>query len=167
MKRPCPIQPEHVLESFDCGVPALNVFLKDYALLNEKNGSARTYVVLDEQQVIGFYSIASGAISHSEAPERLKKGLSRQPVPIILLGRFAVDRRYQGQGLGYKLFADAMRQALKVSEKVGVRAVVIDAKDAQGRYFYQRLGFLCFDEPQYANRLYCLVKDIRKTFASL
>lgn len=165
MEKPCPLHAEHSVERFDCGVEALNLFLKNHALANEKNGSGRTYVTLHQGQIAGFYAIASGSVIYDDAPGRLKKGLSRNPVPIALLGRFAVDRRFQGKGLGQKLLADALLQVLKVSERIGIRAVVVDAKDESAKQFYIRLGFVPFEETGQPMRLYCLIKDIRKTFA--
>jgi len=95
---------EHTVEGFDCGREQLNRYLVRYAWQNQQAGAAQTYVGLVGDAIIGFYTLAVGQVTHEEAPERLTKGLTKHPVPIMLLARLAVDRRWHGQGAGSALF---------------------------------------------------------------
>src|SRR5205823_4798240 len=85
-----PLEANHELAEFDCGAPALNEYLKQYALTNQQNQSARTYVSRRGDVVVGYYTLAAGSVSRAETPARVAKGLARHPVPIILLARLAV-----------------------------------------------------------------------------
>ena len=110
---------DHDRDTFDCGVQALNDYLKKYALQNQKKHAARTYVATRANRIVGYYSLAYGAVSLEEAPLRVKSGLPRHPIPVILLARLAVDSTEQGQGLGAALLKDALlRTALPQKSKV-------------------------------------------------
>ena len=98
---------EHLLDGFDCGKEELNRFLKRQAWNNQQSHSAQTYVLAKDLVVRGYYSLAAGSVTHDEATERVKKGLARHPVPIILLARLAVDVSLQGKGIGPALLKDA------------------------------------------------------------
>lgn len=161
MQPPCLLTEGHHTDLFDCGQENLNDYLRKYALQNQRNGSGRTYVVVEEERVIGFYTLASSAITAEEAPSRLKKGLPRHPIPAVILGRFAVDKHYQGKGLGQALLRDALLRVARVSEDIGIRALIIDAKDEAARNFYLKLNFTPFSPDSL--RLYLLLKDLRKT----
>ena len=159
LRSPVPLAASHVLAAFDCGVSALNDYLKKYALTNHQNQSARTYVACRGDTVVGYYTLAAGSMRPEEAPPRIAKGLARHPIPIILLARLAVDRQEQGQGLGAGLLKDALLRAAQAAEIIGCRAVLVHAKDEAAKQFYQRFGFepSPFDELH----LYLLMKDIR------
>jgi ribosomal protein S18 acetylase RimI-like enzyme len=135
-----PLSRRHDRGSFDCGNQDLNVFLKQFAGQNEERGLSRTFVLAEvgAAQVTGYYSIASGAVGFQEMPERR---LPRYPIPIVHLGRLAVDSRCQGQGLGEFLLMDAFRRAQLVSEQIGIYAVEVRAIDAAAREFYLKYGF--------------------------
>ena len=90
----------HQIEAFDCGVPELNYFLVNYALLNQRANSTKTYVGCEDKKVIGYYSLAVGSVIHTRTPERVAKGLAKHPVPVMLLARLAVDKEYQSMGIG-------------------------------------------------------------------
>jgi hypothetical protein len=90
--------PKHSLDGFDCGREELNQFLMRFALVNQRAGAAQTYVAVSDESVVGYYSLAVGEIAFDEAPTRLKKGLARHPVPIMLLARLAVRTTWQGRG---------------------------------------------------------------------
>ncbi|MEM7620871.1 MAG: GNAT family N-acetyltransferase [Pseudomonadota bacterium] len=122
---------DHDVSSFDCGSNALNSFLKKYALTNQKTGSAKTYLALIGGSVVGFYSLTFGQVEFSDAPDRLKKGLPRHPIPIILLARLGIDKEWHGQGLGSGLLLDALRCTLQAADIAGTRAIVVHAKDEQ------------------------------------
>jgi GNAT superfamily N-acetyltransferase len=151
---------DHSFEDFDCGKAPLNDFLKRYALANQSNGSARTFVGLDENRVIGYFSLAVSAVIHEEAAERMSKGLARHPIPILLMARFAVDKRYQGLGVGSGLFKDALKRCLSVSREAGVRAFMVHAKDEEARAYYARFGM--DSSPGNPFHMYLLMKDVER-----
>ena len=160
---PTLLDKSHDLLEFDCGKAPLNTFLIRHALANKANGSARTFVGLDGNRVIGYYSLAVGSILFDEAPERMAKGLARHPIPIILMARFAVDTNYQGQGIGKGLFKDALKRCLSVAKDAGVRAFMTHAKDEEARSLYLRFGMLeCPTNPLH---LYFLMKDVERAVA--
>jgi GNAT superfamily N-acetyltransferase len=149
---------------FDCGKEPLNTFLVRHALANQANDSARTFVGLDGNRVVGYYSLAVSAVLYEEAPERMAKGLARHPIPILLMARFAVDKNYQGQGIGSGLFKDAIKRCLNVSKEASVRAFMVHAKDEEAKSLYQRYGML--ESPANPFHLYFLMKDIEKFLRS-
>jgi GNAT superfamily N-acetyltransferase len=155
----------HDFLEFDCGKEALNSFLRRHALANQLNGSARTFVGLEGNRVIGYYSLAVSSVLFDEAPERMTKGMARHPIPILLMARFGVDREYQGQGIGKGLFKDALKRCLSVSQDAGVRAVMTHAKDDEAKALYIRLGMM--ECPYNALHLYLLMKDVERTLVSL
>lgn len=139
---------EHRRDSFDCGHPTLNDFLQRQAGQQQRRGFGKTYVVLadDGLSVIGFVTLSVGQVATQSLPANLK--LPRYPVPILRIGRLAVDRREQGKGYGQDLLAFALRLALEFSAHVGLYAIVVDAKDGGAATFYQRLGFTpTLDDP--------------------
>lgn len=160
---PVLLQPTHEFLDFDCGKEPLNAFLVRHATANQANNSARTFVGLDGNRVIGYYSLTAGSVLFDEAPERMTKGLARHPVPIILMARFAVDLRYQGMGVGKGLFKDALMRCLSVSREAGVRAFMTHAKDDEARRLYLRFGML--ECPHNPLHLYFLIKDLEQFLA--
>ena len=151
----------HDTQAFDCGADALNQFLQRYALPNQTNGSARTFVTVTEGQVFGYYSLAAASVEHATAPARVSKGLAHHPIPMLLLARLAVDLRAQGQGLGRSLLQSALMKYLQAFEVIGCRALMVHAKDEAAARFYQGYGFE--SSPIDSAHLYLLTKDIRKT----
>src|SRR5690349_13342858 len=127
--------------SFDCGVPALNDYLKKYALQNQKKHAARTYVASRGTRIVGYYSLAYGSVSLEEAPQTVKSGLPRHPIPVILLARLAVDSTEQKRGLGPALLKDALLRTIQAAEIAGLRAMLVHAKDDAAKRFYQKFGF--------------------------
>jgi GNAT superfamily N-acetyltransferase len=160
-KRPVPLTKSHETSLFDCGKEPLNDYLKRYALQNQAGGSARTYVLTtEEERVIGYYSLAPGSVVLEEAPSRVSKGQARYPIPIILMARFAIDKNFQGQGLGRALFFDALTRSLHASEEIGGRAFAIHAKDEEAALFYAK--FDMEPSPENARHLFLLFKDVRR-----
>ncbi len=157
---------DHQVEQFDCGQSSLNEYLKRYALRNTAAGTARTYVttVPNSSSVIGYYSLAAGAVEKARAPGRVSKGIPNYPVPVVLLARLAVDLRFQGKGLGKGLLRDALLRSLSAAEAIGVRALLVHAKDERAAQFYAQFGFL--PSPTDPLHLMLLVKDIRRTLQS-
>lgn len=156
---------QHALGAFDCGVGPLNVFLTRYALQNQAAQTSQTYVCLaDGETVVGYFTLVVGQVEFDVAPERMRKGLARHPVPVTVIARLAVSGNWRGQGIGLSLFKDAILRALDVADIAGMRAVVVHAKDNAAKAFYQRLGFQeGFINPMH---LYLLTKDLMKITAS-
>jgi GNAT superfamily N-acetyltransferase len=151
---------EHVLGAFDCGQPDLNAWLIKYALQNQSASSAQTYVGLVNDTVVGYYSLAVGQVEYADAPERLRKGLARHPVPIMLLARLAVHKEWQGKGLGRALLRDAILRTVQASAIAGIRALVVHAKDDAAKRNYEQFDFV--SSPTDPLHLFVLLKDLRK-----
>jgi GNAT superfamily N-acetyltransferase len=152
----------HERSSFDFGQPALNDWLIHKAGQFERRDLARTYVATrpEETHVGGYYAISSHRVLFEALPEAEAKGLPRLDVPVLLLGRLAVDQAFQGKGLGALLLIDALRRALHVAEQVGIRAVEVDAIDESARKFYLKYGFRSLLDD--ARHLFMPMHEIRK-----
>lgn len=153
------LEPHHVLADFDCGHAPLNRFLQFFALKNQYLGSSVTYLAMVEDTVAGYHSLTFGTASYDDAPERLGKSMPHYPIPVVVVARLAVDRRFQGRGFGAALLRDAMRRALGASEIAGIRGVLVHAKDENAAAFYRSFGFTPF--PDKPLTLYRLLKDIK------
>jgi GNAT superfamily N-acetyltransferase len=149
----------HLVDMFDCGEEPLNRFLARYAFQNQQANASQTYIGLSGDEVIGFYTLVVGEIAYSDAPERLKKGLARHPVPIMLLARLAVGLDWQGKGVGAGLLRDALLRSLQAADIAGIRAIAVHAKDGNARAFYERYGFI--QSPTDPLHLHVLVKDLK------
>jgi GNAT superfamily N-acetyltransferase len=149
----------HDLSAFDCGTESLNAWLKRYALANQQNDSAQTYVLHRNGIVIGYYALTAGSVRPEDAPGRVSKGLARHPIGVILLARLAADKREQGKGLGKALLKDALLRIMSAADAIGARAVLVHAIDEGARKFYEHFGFerSPIDELQ----LMLLMKDLR------
>jgi GNAT superfamily N-acetyltransferase len=154
------LRPDHPTEGFDCGREELNRYLLRYAWANQQAGAAQTYVGLAGDTIIGYYTLAVGQVTREDAPERLTKGLARHPVPIMLLARLAVDRRWQGQGAGKALLCDAMQRTLQAADIAGIRAFAVHAKNEEARSFYEKFDFI--PSPTDPMHLFVLLKDVRR-----
>jgi len=155
---------EHVLDSFDCGKEDLNRFLKRQAWNNQQAHSAQTYVLAKDLNVLGYYSLAAGSISHDEATERTKKGLARHPIPVILLARLAVDTSLQGRGVGPALLKDALLRSAHAADTIGARALIVHTKDEQAKGFYEHFNFE--PSPSDPYHLVLLTKDLIRLIGS-
>lgn len=153
---------QHTLTGFDCGVDALNHFLQRFAAQNQAAQTSQTYICLADDEIsVGYFTLVVGHVEFEAAPERLRKGVARYPIPVTVIARLAVDRRWQGRGLGLSLLKDAILRAMTIAEIAGMRAVVVHAKDDAAKAFYQRFGFQDgFLNPRH---LYLLTKDLMKT----
>jgi len=160
---PALITAEHQVESFDCGKESLDQYLRRFALTNTAAGTARTYVTTSDEErvVVGYYSLAAGSVQKAGVPERVAKGVPNHPIPVVLLAWLAVDRRFQGKGVGKGLMRDALVRALAAAEVVGVRAVLVHAKDEDAVKFYSQFGFT--PSPTDPLHLMLLIKDLRRT----
>lgn len=149
------------LGRFDCGKEPLNDWLAHRAIKNEGKAS-RTYVVTanageDAGQIVGFYTLAAGYVSHSQSPGWARRNMPN-PLPVIVLGRLAVDVRHQGHGIGKALLREALQRALEASESVGVRAVIVHAIDDEAVGFYAGFGFQRF--PTDSRTMFLPIKTI-------
>ena len=142
----------HDRSAFDCGQELLNEWLKQRATQWDKKDLARTYVAVPSGSrfVVGYYSLSNHRVIFDALPSDQAKGIPTIDVPVVLLGRLAVDRTVQGQGLGEFLLIDALRRVCHVADHVGVRAVEVDAVDESARNFYLKYGFVSLlDDPQH------------------
>ncbi len=154
----------HSLDDFDCGRQALNNWLKRFALQNQRANAARTFAVCEKNHVVGYYSLAVGSINHEIAAPRIKKGLARHPIPVMILARLAVDSRYQGRKIGSGLLKDAIYRTLQAADYAGIRAILVHAKDDSARSFYDYFDFE--SSPLDPFKLMLLIKDARKIVES-
>lgn len=150
----------HVLDAFDCHDEALNRFLKRFALSNLQANTAQTYVGLADETVIGFYTLVVAEMSYADAPECLSKGMARHPVPLMLLARLAVDKTWQGRGVGAGLLKNAMQRTAQAADIAGIRALAVHAKDETARAFYEHFDFIA--SPTDPLHLFLLIKDLRR-----
>lgn len=137
---PAHIEEHHDLTAFDCGQPELSEWLRRQALKNEASGASRTYVTCVEGRVVGYYALATGAVARAAATGKVRRQMP-DPIPVMIIGRLAVDARHQGRGLGYGLLRDALLRTLQVATQTGIRAVLLHAMTADAKRFYQRAGF--------------------------
>jgi GNAT superfamily N-acetyltransferase len=141
----------------------LDDWLKRYSLINQNAGMTTTFVTVDDSdEVVGFYSLATGGVDHQEAPARVVKGVPRHPIPVIVLARLAVHEDHQGHQLGRGLLRDALVRVSNAADEIGVRALLIHAKDDEARDFY--LAQAEFEpSPIDPLQLFLLLKDLRKS----
>jgi len=147
------------VDAFDCGQLALNQFLQRYALINQKANSAQTYVCRQGDDVVGFYSLAVGSADPQTTPSRVMKGLARHPVPVMILTRLAVDKAHQRKGLGQALLKDALLRTAQAADIVGIRGLLVHAKDDAARQWYESWEF----EPSLTDpyHLFLMLKDLK------
>lgn len=156
-----PLTAAHRADAFDCGVPALNSYLTRRALGDQQAERTRIYVAVRDTHILGFFGLAAASVEPQAATPRLARGQGTQAIPVILLARFAVDRREQGKHLGEAMLVEALRKASAAADTIGARAMLVHAKDDRARAFYERYGF----EPSPTSPLHLilLMKDIRKS----
>ncbi|MEG4632681.1 GNAT family N-acetyltransferase [Microcoleus sp. AR_TQ3_B6] len=130
----------HQIETFDSGNSQLDEWLKRRALRNESEGASRTYVLCDRQAVIAYYCLANGAVAQTSATGKVRRNMP-DPIPVMVIGRLAVDRNWQGCGLGRALLKDAILRTLQAAEIVGIRAILVHAISEDAKQFYQKSGF--------------------------
>jgi len=134
------LQPHHSLKTFDSGKPDLDEWLRKRALRNEETGASRTYVVCIKKKVIGFYALAVGSIEAEKAAGKIKRNMP-DPIPVMIIGRLAVDQKYQKDGIGRGLIRDAVLRIVQAAEIAGIRAILVHALGEDAEIFYQRCGF--------------------------
>ena len=159
--RPRKLEPADPVREFGCGQPDLDEWIGRYALSSQQSGMSTVFVSMAGSSIAGYYALATGGIDHANAPARVAKGVPRHPVPVILLTRLAVDSRHQGSGLGRMLVRDALLRIDRAAAEIGVRALLVHAKDERARDYYLRLAEF---EPSPTDPLHLclLMKDLRK-----
>lgn len=141
LQPPQPLHENHDLSRFDSGRPVLNEWLREKAAKNESSGASRTYVVCEDTRVVAYYSLATGSVQHGQAPGKVRRNMP-EPIPVMIIGRLAVDTNMQGQKIGRGLLRDAIHRTLKAAEIAGIRAILVHALDEQAANFYLRNEFL-------------------------
>ncbi|MFK5892927.1 MAG: GNAT family N-acetyltransferase [Pseudomonadota bacterium] len=128
-------------DEFDCGEPVLNDWLRTRALKNENSGASRTFVVCQNNNVAGYYVLATGSVMHQHAPSKVRRNMP-EPIPVMILGRLAVSKQMQSAGLGRGLLKDAILRTLGVSKQAGIRALLVHALSDSAHKFYRQCGFV-------------------------
>ena len=141
LQSPALLTRDHQVHAFDCGEAVLDEWLKRRALANNISGASRTFVVADDNhEVMGYYALAAGAVTHQESNRAIRQNMP-DPIPVMVLARLAVDVRAQGMKLGAALLRDALQRCIQVSQNAGVRALLVHALHDKARQFYEHYGF--------------------------
>lgn len=161
-----PLADDHERGEFSCGKAPLDVFIRTQAGQYARKDVGRTFVAVraGERKVIGYYTLAASSIEFAHLPKDLAKRLPKHPVPVVLLGRLAVDTSARGQKLGSDLLTDAFRRTLRIAEDLGVFAVHVHALDDEAKAFYARFGFRSLLDQE--RHLVLPIATIRKSFAT-
>ena len=140
LSAPTLLSNEHEVDHFSCGVPSLDDWLKRRARANQISGASRTYVASENLKVAAYYCLASGALAVSDAPGPLKRNMP-DPIPMVILGRLAVDQSWRGKGLGVALLKDAVLRTREAAEILGIRGLLAHAISTEAKAFYENYGF--------------------------
>ncbi len=140
MRSPEPMTSLHATNRFSCGVDSLDVWLNRRAMPNQASGASRAFVICQGKSVVAYYALAASAISASAAAGSFRRNMP-DPIPVVLLGRLAIDRRLQGKMLGRALVRDASHRILQAAEAIGIRGVITHALTPAAKSFYERVGF--------------------------
>lgn len=137
---PEPLADHHEFGDFRSGEASLDDWLKRRARANQVSGASRTYAVCEHKRMIGYYALTSGLVMVESAPGRFRRNMPN-PIPVAVLGRLAVDRDWQGQGIGRALFRDAALRVTHAADAIGIRGIVVHAISHEAKKFYVALGF--------------------------
>jgi len=158
---PVPLTAAHDLSTFDCGEPALNDWLRHRALKNESRFS-RTYVVCEDNRVVGYFCISTGAVTRAAAPGKLRRN-APATIPVSVIGRLAVSRSHAGQGLGADMLSDALRRIAAASQSIGIAAVMVHAKDDAAKRFYMKCAEF-IEYPEDSRTLFLPIETVVAAF---
>ena len=153
------LSPGHDISQFQCGEPVMEDWLRKRALHNEESGASRSYVVCVGRRVVAYYALAVGAVAHGSAPGRVRRNMP-DPVPVMVIGRLAIDQSIQGQGVGPALLRDAILRTLQAAEIAGIRAILVHAISERAKRFYEKWGFIA--SPVETMTLMITVAEARK-----
>jgi GNAT superfamily N-acetyltransferase len=159
---PALLAEHHELDKFECGDTSLDEWLKRRARANQAGGASRVFVTCERNRVAGYYALSSSAITAAITPGRFRRNMP-SPIPVVLLGRLAIDRTWQGQGIGRALFRDAALRVSRAAETIGIRGIAVHAISVEARKFYLALGFT--ECPGEAMTLVVTLQDIRAALA--
>ena len=137
---PVPLLTTHEVDAFSCGVESLDLWLKRRSLKNQITGASRTFVACESTHVVAYYALASSSVVVKTAPGRFRRNMP-DPLPVVVLGRLAVDRGWHGQGIGRAMVRDAGMRVLQAAEVIGIRGIVVHALSDAAKAFYERIGF--------------------------
>jgi GNAT superfamily N-acetyltransferase len=140
LRAPEPLTDDHLTDAFSSGAPTLDAWLKRKARANQASGASRSYVLCRDERVVGFYALAAGSVRHDLAPRKLRQNMP-DPVPVIVLGRLAIDASEQGNGLGRALLRDAVLRITAAAHEVGIAAILVHALNDRAKAFYLEAGF--------------------------
>jgi GNAT superfamily N-acetyltransferase len=140
LSRPEPLSDVHELADFSSGVASLDEWLRRRARANQISGASRTFVVAEANKVLGYYALASGGIAVTTSVGRFRRNMP-DPIPVVVLGRLAIDRSQQGKGLGRALFRDCALRVAHAADTIGIRGIVVHAISEEAKAFYMALGF--------------------------
>ena len=159
-----PLGPQHDRESFACGEPALDHYLRRRASQDTRRRVARVFIAAGNSpdEVAGYYTLSAASFEKDELPADVAKRLPHYPVPTVVIGRLAVSRAFQGRRLGETLLLDAINRVVRASATIAAYAVVVDAKNDAARTFYERYGFLGFASTPH--RLFLPLTTFEKLF---
>lgn len=155
---PEPLLPTHATDIFDCGEPVLNDWLKKQALKNEHMDASRTFVICINNQVMGYYTLSTGSVMRKDSPGKVRRNMP-EPIPVMVLGRLAVDKSVHSLGIGRGLLKDAILRTLGVSQQAGIKALLVHALSDLARIFYLQCGFI--ESPLDPMVLMITLKDAR------
>jgi ribosomal protein S18 acetylase RimI-like enzyme len=131
-------------EEFSCGNEDLDLYLKEFARQNHRKGIGKTFIALDGDCSIGYYTISMASIEFKDLPEGFNRGVPKYPIPVAKIGRLAIDKKFQGKKIGSGLLIDALKKIQGASKIVAAYAVVVDAKNEKAKKFYESFGFITF-----------------------
>lgn len=140
IRAPEPLTPQHELELFTSGVESLDQWLKHRALRNQGTGASRTFVATEGQRVLAYYALASSAVTVDAAPGRFRRNMP-DPIPVVILGRLAVDQSLHSQGIGRALVRDASLRVIQAADAIGIRGLLVHALSEEAQAFYEKMGF--------------------------
>lgn len=140
LSAPEPLALQHDTAAFSCGEESLDRWLKQRALKNQSSGASRTFVVCDAQRVLAYYALASSAVAVESATGRVRRNMP-DPIPVVVLGRLAVDQSLHGRGIGRAMVRDACLRIIAAADAIGIRAMVVHALSDSARAFYLEIGF--------------------------
>jgi GNAT superfamily N-acetyltransferase len=160
---PAPIAVSHDIADFQSGIVTLDEWLQKRALKNEQSSASRTYVTCEGNKVVGYYCLSAGAVAVSEAPKKMTRNMP-DPIPVLVMGRLAIDQSWQNKGLGKALLLDASRRAIQAGEIAGVAALLVHALSEEAKRFYLSRGFI--ESPVQPMTLFMRLSDARAVITS-
>jgi len=157
------LKKDHIKDNFDCGVDSLNKYISHYARQNDEKNISRTFVAVDDDNLIqAYYSICAASVRIEDLPENISKRLPRYPVPAARLSRLAVDLNKQGTGLGEHLLLNALKRIYLTSHEMGIKCILVDAIENKAKAFYENYGFISL--PNQDLKLFLPIETINKLF---